>query len=291
MRRVCLINFDSVKIPPLPLLKISAFEKARGSTVGFNLENPDIVYCSVIFTKNKGQAAGLKTMFSCPIEFGGSGWDLDNKLPREIELTKPDYSLCPSEYSQGFTTRGCIRNCGFCIVPKKEGKICIAQHPSEFHDDRFNTCMIMDNNLFAAPQEWQDSVLSWFIENDIKMLSPQGWDIRLLTEHRARRLREISHAKRVVHFAWDNIHDEKAVIKGLEILKNVGFDLHHEITIYVLCGYNTTFEQDLYRVTKLRELGVGAYVMPYHKKDRRINKLARWTNRAWSYWASPFKGD
>ena len=23
----------------------------------------------------------------------------------------------------GFTTRGCIRNCSFCVVPQKEGKI------------------------------------------------------------------------------------------------------------------------------------------------------------------------
>jgi len=169
----------------------------------------------------------------------------------------------------------------------KEGKISIAQHPSTFHDDRFDTCMIMDNNLFGAPQEWQDSIFSWFIDNNIKMLSPQGWDARLLTEERAELLRKVKHAG-IVHFAWDNPKDEQSVFKAIDILKNAGFNLRHEISFYVLCGYNTSFDEDVYRCQKLKDAGIQAYAMRY-RRSRDLNALARWTARPWIYWSVDFK--
>jgi hypothetical protein len=146
----------------------------------------------------------------------------------------------------------------------------------------------MDNNLFAAPQPWQDEVFHWFKENNIKMLSPQGWDIRLLNEHRAHLLKSIKHAG-VIHFAWDRIETENEVRYGIELLKDAGFKLRdHKISFYVLVGFNTTFEQDLYRCRKLKEWGVQAYVMRY-RKERKLNALARWTNNnmGW-FWAVDF---
>lgn len=285
---ILLIDFDS-RIPNLALMKISAYFKSFGHTVEFDVQDPDQVYVSVVFSKNRGQAAGLTKMFpNARITFGGPGWDLKNFLPPSIERIKPDYDLYPSEYSQGFTTRGCIRHCPFCIVPEKEGKIQIWQHPEKFHDDRFNTCMIMDNNLFAAPDYWQRMVFEWFIDNKIKMLSPQGWDIRLLTPERAELLKEVKHAGNI-HFAWDNLADENNVINGINLLKETGFNLKHDVSFYILVGFNTTFEQDLYRCNRLREMRVNAFVMRYHSRDKLLNKLAKWANRRWSYWASPFE--
>lgn len=284
---VLLVDVDS-KIPNLALMKISAWHKARGDEVGFCLENPDKVYISCIFTKNAGQARGISKLYpGAEIDIGGSGVNLIKCLPDEIENIKPDYDLYPSEYSQGYTTRGCIRKCGFCIVPKKEGHIREWQHPREFHDDRFNTCMIMDNNLFAAKDFWQSEVFDWFIENKIKMHSPQGWDIRLLNEERANQLRAVRHAG-VLHFAWDNPDDEPIVLKGITLLEDVGFDLEHQISFYVLSGFNTTFEQDVHRCSILRDRGVGAFVMPY-RKTKQINALARWANKKWLYWSHPFE--
>jgi len=284
--RISLVDFDS-KIPNLALMKISAWHKAQGDTVGFKIKNPDKVYVSVIFTKNRAKASAWENRYpDIPVIFGGTGWDLTTTLPLEIEAMRPDYDLYPSAYSQGYTTRGCIRNCSFCVVPEKEGKIRIAQHPSQFHDDRFDTCMIMDNNLFGAPQEWQTSVLSWFIDNKIKMLSPQGWDARLLTEERAEKLYAIKHAG-MIHFSWDNVQDEKAIFRAIDILKKTGFDLRREISFYVLCGFNTTFDQDLYRCQKLRDVGIQAYAMRY-SRSRELNALARWTARPQLYWAVEF---
>ena len=288
MSEILLVDFDS-KIPNLALMKLSAYFKSHGHTVGFDIQNPDKVYVSVVFSKNKSQATGLNRMFPDSIvSFGGPGWDLKNFLPGEIEKIKPDYDLYPSEHSQGFTTRGCIRNCPFCIVPEKEGKIQIWQHPREFHDDRFNTSMIMDNNLLGAPKDWVYSVIEWFTDNKINMLSPQGWDARLLTEEWAGLLKDVKHPKGI-RFAWDNIGDEDKVINAINLLKNAGFNLKHDVSFYVLCGFNTTFEQDLYRCNTLRDLGVNAFVMQYHKRDPMLRKLAKWANRRWAYWSSPFE--
>jgi len=268
-------------------MKISAWHKTQGDETGFAIDSPDKVYISCIFKKNASQARGIATYYpDAKIEIGGVGIDLKKELPEEIETIKPDYDLYPSQFSQGYTTRGCIRKCSFCVVPEKEGIIHEAQHPAEFHDARFDTCMIMDNNLFAAPSYWQANVFHWFIENKIKMLSPQGWDIRLLTEGRAKCLKAVRHAGNV-HFAWDNLKDEKAIERGIQILKDVGFNLKHDVQFYVLSGYNTTFEQDLYRCEKLKEWGTNAFVMPY-KKTSEINALARWANKKWLFWSFPF---
>jgi hypothetical protein len=284
--KIRLIDFDS-RIPNLALMKLSAWHKSRGDTVGFRIRDPDKVYVSVIFSKNRAKSTVWKNKYpDIPAIFGGTGWDLTTTLPEEVELMKPDYDLYPSTFSQGYTTRGCIRNCGFCVVPEKEGKIRVVQHPSYFHDDRFDTCMIMDNNLFASPKTWQEKVFSWFLENDVKMRSPQGWDVRLLTPDRANTLYRLNHVG-VIHFAWDNIEDEKRVFSAIELLKETGFDLKHEISFYVLCGYNTSFEQDLYRCQKLKEAGVQAYAMRYTRSPK-LNALARWTARPELFWSVEF---
>ena len=287
-----LVDVDS-KIPNLALMKISAWHKAQGDNIGFETINPDKVYISCIFKKNAGQAKGIATYYQdAEIVLGGCGFDLKKTLPQEIETIKPDYDLYPSTYSQGYTTRGCPNKCGFCIVPEKEGKIRIAQHPREFADARFDTMMIMDNNLFGAPDYWQKEIFDWFENTSTKMLSPQGWDARLLNEHRWLMLSAIKHAS-VIHFAWDDIKDEKHIVRAIEIMKQGGITdghLRRNISFYVLAGYQkSTFEDALYRCNRLKEMGTQAFVMPYHKKDKRINALARWANRPWLYWSMPFK--
>ena len=289
--KVLFVDVDS-KIPNLALMKISSWHKINKDDVGFNMENPDKVYISCIFKKNSGQARGIARYYpDAEIDIGGSGVDLKKELPVDFEMMKPDYDLYPSTFSQGYTTRGCVNKCGFCIVPEKEGKIRVNQQPHEFADPRFDTMMIMDNNLFAAPEEWQKEVFDWFENTSTKMMSPQGWDVRLLTKERWARLQSIKHFK-AIHFAWDNLKDEKHIERAIEIIKQSGItprDLRAKISFYVLAGFESTFEDALYRCNRLKEMGTQSFVMPYHKKDKRINALARWANRPWLYWSIPFE--
>jgi hypothetical protein len=284
--KVLLIDIDSKKIPELALMKLSAYHKAQGDKVYFNnlCHNPDKVYIACVFEENKSTALGVARMYpSSEVTVGGSGVDY-NWLPSEIEFLKPDYDIYPSSFSQGFTTRGCIRRCKFCIVPEKEGPMRQWQHIRDFHDSRFDTVMLMDNNWYAD-RDWFFENTDYLIEHNLKVIE-HGMDIRLLTEEIATRLKELRWGE-TLHFAWDFMRDEKRVLDGLEILKNAGFDMKHKVQVYVLVGFNTTPEQDIYRCQKLKSMGASAFVMPFRRTEH-TNAIARWANRKWAFWSCDF---
>jgi hypothetical protein len=173
--RVHLIDVDS-KIPNLALMKISAYHKSIGDIVTFSHRinvnfgsiEPDKIYASIIFKKNKHELDNL--FFSYPdteIDIGGSGYDIHKKLPDEIENIMPDYSLYPDcDYSIGFSTRGCIRNtitCPFCVVPIKEGKFKRVAHPETWYNPVFSNMVFLDNNILAD-KDWFMEITSWCIE-------------------------------------------------------------------------------------------------------------------------------
>ena len=109
-KRVLLIDVDS-KIPNLALMKIAMYHRTQGDTVGFNIEDPDKVYASVVFKRNHHSVDGLRVFYpNADINIGGSGYDLSLSLPPEVERMTPDYSIYPDcDRYYGFTTRGCIR--------------------------------------------------------------------------------------------------------------------------------------------------------------------------------------
>ena len=79
-----MIDADST-IPNLALMKISAYHKSIGDTVGFDVEDPDKVYCSIIFKKNRHLADGLRFIYpDAELDIGGSGYDLKKVLPEYI---------------------------------------------------------------------------------------------------------------------------------------------------------------------------------------------------------------
>ena len=112
MRKISIINIDS-KIPNLALKKIEKYHLDKGDEViwDFPLIPSDKTYVSIVFSWNKEQAKQYPGA-----DIGGSGYDLKKKLPPEIDKIKPRINL-------GFTTRGCLRKCYFCIVPEKEGVV------------------------------------------------------------------------------------------------------------------------------------------------------------------------
>lgn len=280
---VKLVDIDS-KIPNLALMQISAWHKQNGDNVGFDVDYPDLVYISCVFDKNAETARGVVTMFPesrCIV--GGSGVDLTLKIPEPMQKMYPDYSIYPqNKKSIGFTTRGCIRNCGFCVVPKKEGKLCRWQHISEFHNPEFKSVICLDNNI-GADKEWFFENTDFIIENNLKWNPIQGMDIRILTEDVAERLNETK-IDGCVHFAFDNMKDEKAVLDGISMLKNVGLNLKQKVQFYVLVGYNTSTEEDIYRCNLLKRNGTNAFVMQY-SKNKMTRKIAHWANRKQLYWS------
>ena len=292
-KKILLINVDS-KMPNLALLKISAYHKAQGDDVSFNnTDNPDVVYASIVFSKNKLLGNGLKFFYpESEIIMGGSGYDLNSHLPAKIELLKPDYDLYPEiDYSLGFSSRGCNRSCDFCIVPEKEGKFVRWHNPEQFYDERFDKIVFLDNNILLD-KKWFLEVCDFCIERSLKVWFTQGLDIRLLDDIVAAKLRELNTFKGS-HFAFDNSKLEKTIVAKCALLEEHGFNLRNDIQFYVFLKdtEDVNYSDAVYRCRLLKSLGTNPFVMfnINKKPDKKVNELRRWANRKWIFWSCDIK--
>lgn len=270
-----LIDIDS-KIPNLALMKISAIKKRDNGAVGFDIDSPDEVYISCIFKKNKEKAVEMAKHYPVPVDIGGSGVDLSKRLPHDYEMIMPDYSLYTMDYDLGFTSRGCPRKCYFCIVPKKEGKFSVVQHPKEFHDPNHKNVVLLDNNILWD-KDWFLEITDWIIANNLKVDFNQGLDIRLMDNDIAHRLKELKPIK-IWHFAFDSINYQDDVIRGIEILRNAGVNLRSKTNWYVYLDNDRDFDDAVYRCRLLKEYGTLPYIMINQDAERtqRMTDLKRW---------------
>ena len=278
-----LIDVDS-RIANLPLMKLSAYHEQQGHNVYLQrgllitntIDKPNLVYISCIFTWNKSAARKLAKQFpDAEVQIGGSGVSLSTRLPEEVEILPPDYDLYPEiDYSLGYCVRGCPRSCGFCIIPKKDGKPRAFADIYDFWDSRHKKIVILDDNILALPDHFK-KIANQIIKEKLKV-EFHSLDIRFLDDEIAALLKQMHVIE--PHFAWDDIRDEYAVMRGIEILRRNGIN---RSIFYILIGFNSTWEEDLYRANRLRDLGQRAFIMVYNKeilKDRRYFHLRGWTN-------------
>ena len=275
-RRIGLIDVDSHHFPNLALMKISAYHKQIGDSVDWFRSDSfyDIVYMSKVFDSTYSSDIPEPTNTLSVIK-GGTGYGLDNRLPDEIEHIMPDYSLYGiSDTAYGFLTRGCPRHCKFCIVGDKEGlQSRKVADLSEWWDGQPNI-KLLDPNLLACPDRIE--LLDQLIASRSIVDITQGFDIRLVTPEVTDKLNKMR-VKRI-HFAWDNPNDDlepkfRKFASGFRRKSNIGM-------VYCLTNYNSTMEQNLYRIYTLRDLGYDPYVMIYNKPSasKQIRALQRWCN-------------
>jgi len=269
-------------------MKLSAHHKRLGDRVFLNrCASPDLVYVSCVFTWNRG-----KTTFYPDATIGGTGVSLDTILPYEIEHIMPDYSLYGCDYSVGFTSRGCIRSCPWCVVPKKEGWIHDEATLSEFVHSKHRKVMLLDGNLLATPSAKR--TLHELAERQLKVCFDAGLDIRLVTDEIAQMLaacdyRSRNFRERRLYFAFDEPKTERAVSQGIERLLAAGIKPRH-LMFYILTGFNTSLDEDLHRIKLIQKCGADPYVMKYNNRQSpQLNALARWTNKAQIRKTVPFE--
>ncbi len=269
------MDLDIIKqrrpFPNLALMKLSAYHKAREDEVflNFPLCQPDITYASCVFTWNARGRDGLAP----DTIIGGSGIDLKAELPPEVEHIMPDYSLYPGvDFSLGFTSRGCIRDCPWCIVPVKEGQIQPWARIYEFWDPRHRKIILLDNNLLAAPN-WRQTMKDLRAEG-LEVDFNQGLDIRLVNKDNVGYLKRVK--ARQLRFAFDDIGYEGAVRRGIELLLANGIN-SRKLSFYVLVGFGDD-ETVVERMKILHSYNVDVYPMVYKGVDgkepaRRIIKV------------------
>jgi len=281
--RVSLIPIDS-KYPNLALMKLSAYHKAIGDTVGINLAYPDLVCISCIFSQNLSQARGIETYYpDAKVLIGGPALGVPNHLPEYAEHLMPDYSLYDLKYSLGKTHVGCINHCPFCIVHVLEPEFKEYAEIKEFHHPDHNKIVLYDNN-FLASTLYQEK-LKYINENGLKVNFNQGLDARLVTEEIAGELADtrvynFHFNHRYYHFAWDLMKNSDRVLTGLNNMLDAGVN-HRNLMVYVLVGFNTNHQEDYYRTKTLINMGIDPFIMKYnHRKDDQfLNHLARWVNK------------
>jgi len=273
--KIGLIDVDSHNFPNLALMKISAYHKAKGDNVEWAIPmlKYDIVYQSKVFDFTPDE----NTCIQCEqLIKGGTGYDLDNKLPQEIESIYPDYSLYNEKKAYGFLTRGCPRNCPFCIVGRKEGlKSYQVADLKQFWNGQ-KEIVLLDPNLLACKNRLE--LLQQLIDSGAWVDFTQGLDIRLMTDDVIDKIKQLK--IKMLHFAWDREKDSDIIIRNLIAFKKATNIDMRKAGVYVLTNYETDFDFDLYRVYKLKELGYEPYIMIYNKKHapRRLKRLQRQVN-------------
>lgn len=289
---------DAHNFPNLPLMKISAYHKSRGDKVEFvlNLQHYDIVYCSKTFGDEYTQLPEIPFQAD-RIVYGGTGFAIkiidgkevyvkenDNPLPPEIENIYPDYSIYPEltkNTAYGFLTRGCPNNCPFCIVSKKEGlKSLKVADLKDFWSGQKNI-KLLDANLLACKQ--RNELLQQLIESGANVDFTQGLDARFINREIAELLKQVK--TKMIHFAFDLMKFEKPILEGLKIFKEVcNLDFRKSI-VFILTNFNTTHEEDIYRVKKVQELGYIPDIRIYRKEmaPKITRDLQRYCNNRFIY--------
>lgn len=298
--RVGLIDVDAVNrsknsqgFPNLALMHISAWHKAQGDTVEWwwtDMIHYDIVYMSKVFSEayspdmpepmNADRVVKGGTGYAISLVGGVETFDQTKHatLPDEMEHMFPDYSIYPQyNFAVSMTSRGCPRGCSFCHVAVKEGR-CSRKvaDVSDFWTPGIGKpeIKVLDPNITACKEK--RDLMKQYLETRVYIDFTQGIDIRLVNDED---IEDLNRMKiKMLHFAWDNPKDdlEGKFRNFAERYNKKG----HCKTVYVLTNFDSTMDENLYRIYTLRDMGYDPYVMIYNKPSapKEIRHLQRWCN-------------
>lgn len=305
-----LLSRKKHRFPNLACMKISAYHKKLGHDVSLLLSWDEIERCDKVFVSKVFEDTPvpdeIRTMSH--VEYGGTGFFFDKAppLPGEIEHMMPDYHLYDdfvatgdltpndkkyyTEYSIGFTTRGCIRGCSFC-VNRNSRQAKLHSPVTEFVDPGRKYIFVLDDNVLAC-RDWKQ-IFEDLNATGKRFRFHQGMDERLLTPEKCNVIFNSNWIGDFI-FAFDNIKDRRLVEKKLQLIRE-----HTDKVpkFYVFCGYNhdnpSTFydgfwEDDISDVFERIKILMSYKALPYimRHKDHKLSPyrgmyitLARWCNQ------------
>ncbi len=254
--RIALHDHENNGYPNLALMKLSAWHKAQGDSVEWFSQlfgEYDKVYSSKVFTWTE-----TNPYLPRDAVIGGTGYDIAVTLSDEVESMMPDYGLysdCDKSY--GFLTRGCIRKCPWCFVPKKEGMIRAHQDIDDFLQHK--EVVLMDNNVLAHKHgiEQIEKMAKMGINVDFN----QGLDARLIDNATAKLLGKLKW-KPSIRLACDSVEMIEPVRKAVELLR-----WHNATPSQYFCYVLVNgIEDALERVRFLKGIYVYPFCQPYRDK-------------------------
>jgi hypothetical protein len=286
------------KFPPLGLLKLASYHRSRGNQVKLVRDtqedlnfNPDRIEITSLFTyawKPVHEAIRFYhgKFHSARMRVGGIYASLMPRrlrsffpfvnvnvgLCKEADGYLPAYDLLKEvkEWERWdstilFTSRGCIRNCPYCIVPKLEGKIHgVVEDLKRYVYPDHKRIILWDNNFFAMPN-WK-KILNELLDIGLPVDWNQGIDSRLVDGEKARMIASLRTP--VIRTAFDDIGEKKALTNAVESLSKSGIR-RRKIFVYTLYNfYNKKYPSDtpatfFERIRHVADLGCVSYPMRY----------------------------
>ena len=307
-----LIGRKKHRFPNLASMKLSGYHKEKGDTVKLlldynKIQEYDLVYISKVFIDTPIDENILKLS---NVKYDGTGffYDKANPLPYEIEHHMPDYHLYDEwvndrlkkgekrkslqyflDYSIGFTTRGCFRQCPFC-VNKNYKRVFKHSSVGEFLDENRKYICLLDDNILGY-SGWKE-IFEELNATNKKFQFKQGMDERILSEDKIKMILSSNYIGDII-FAFDNIEDKNIIENKLKLWRK--FDTKKVLKFYVLCGFdrNDKYDEDFWkqdiidtfeRIKILMKYGCLPYIMRHENykgspfKGTYIN-LASWCNQ------------
>lgn len=239
----------------------------KKSLVTFKIKN--VLYISMSFTWLLKEAREVAKSHKGKVVIGGPGAIL---MKDKIDFAEYRESTCYNVLAMHnplatFTSRGCVRNCPFCAVPRIEG---------EFRElnSWIPAPIVCDNNIFACSKSHFKRVIESIAQFDYIDFN-QGLDARLLKDYHIEEFKKLKGIK--IRFAFDHIGIESKVHDAIELCRKNGFK---DFGIYVLIGFNDTPEEARYKLEKVRQWGIFPNPMRYQPLD--IEKKNSFLSDKWS---------
>lgn len=271
--------------PPLGLLKLATYHKNKGDVVRLVQGSlpirfgPDWIYITSLFTYAYEPVHDVIQYYSlrykkariivggiyatlCPEHLRETFKDrieIHQGLMGEAEDCLPDYSLIPSwNTSILFSSRGCVRKCPFCSVPKIEPEFRPKESIKHLIHPNHKKAILWDNNILASP--YLNDILGEIKELDLEVDFNQGLDARLLTEDIAEELGNLKMP--VARLAYDSDGIKVHLERAINLLKSTGIR-GRDIIVYCLYNHLDTPDDFLDRTKDLIDWGVTSYPMRY----------------------------
>jgi len=299
--RVLLVEPDYyTRYPPLGLLKLGQYERLRGNEIEFvrgcvETHEPSQIYVTSLFTYSWRAVHEAVRYYKqrypeARVTLGGiyasllpehareSGADdIHVGLFPEAEDLMPAWDLIPEwDGSIMFASRGCVRKCGFCSVPKLEGR------PQAFKYGirdliwpGHSRVILWDNNILGNAN-WR-AIFDELAEIGLEVDFNQGLDARLITDEVAQKLSRLRFYN--VRIAYDYKGVGPYVKKALERLQAVGIP-RRRVVVYTLYNYIDDPENFKTRVEEILTWGAVSYPMrfePLTSLTKNAYVSPRWT--------------
>lgn len=285
--RVAISSVDGHRFPNLALMRISAWHKSRGDSVEWfmPLVPYDRVYASKVFTFTPDDP-----YLPADAIRGGTGYDVESRLPPEIEAARPDYTIYPQfDAAYGFLTRGCPNRCPWCVVPRKEGGIHLVSDIEDICSTNTGfrrKAVLMDNNFLAAPLDFCSEQVDKMRRLKVKVDFNQATDARLYDDERAKLMASMPVIS-YLRMSCDTDAMLPSCVAAIRRLREFGY--RKDVFVYVLAR-NDGIDSALHRIYGLMDADRRSvpFVMPFRSltdnsvlPSAELKRLARWCNRAW----------